>query len=64
MKIKTQLVTQAMFDQGLTQKAAAEKIGISAQALCEALRRGTCSGITLGKLARFCGVKAYEMVDV
>lgn len=64
MKIKTQLVRQAIFDQGLTQKAAAEKIGMSYQGLCEVLQRGTCNGTTLGKLARFAGVKAYEMVDV
>lgn len=64
MKIKTILVRQRIAELDITQKAAAEKIGISNQALSEILRRGTCNGTTLGKLARFAGVKAYEMVDV
>ena len=45
-------------------RQAAQEAGVSYGNFCEILKRGTCNGTTLGKLARFCGVKAWELVDV
>lgn len=64
MKFKTDLIRQRMTALNLTQKAAAEKAGIPYGSFNEMMRRGTCNGTTLGKLARFAGVKAYELVDI
>lgn len=64
MKIKTEIIRKTMEVQRMTLKDAAEKAGIPYQSMCVILRRGTCNGTTLGKLARMCGIKAYELVDI
>ena len=63
MKIKTELIRRKMREQRLTIREAAAKAGISESTMYHAMERCTCNGTTLGKLARFAGVKAYEMVE-
>lgn len=64
VKIKTDLITKKMNEERMTLLAASEKAHIPYQSFCVIMRRGTCNGTTLGKLARFVGVKAYELVDL
>ncbi len=64
MKIKTEIIRRTINERNLTQKAAAERAGIPYDSFLAIMRRGTCNGTTLGKLARFCKMKAYELVDI
>lgn len=63
MKIKTELIRKKMADKHMTMKAAAAQADILPETFYAVMERGSCNGITLGKLARFCGLKAYELVD-
>ena len=64
MKFKTEIIRKKIAEENLTIYAAAKQAGMSHYTLYAVLERGTCNGTTLGKLARFAGVKAYELVDV
>lgn len=64
MKIKTDQIRKKINGEKMTMKAAAEKAHIPYGSFVEIMNRGTCNGTTLGKLARFMGVKAYELVDL
>ena len=64
MKIKTDLIRKKIDSEKMTLLAASEKARIPYGSFLEIMRRGTCNGTTLGKLARFVGVKAYELVDL
>lgn len=65
MKIKTELIRAKMIERKMNMVQAAKEAGVLYSTFQGIMSRGTCqNGVNLGKLARFCGVKAYEMVDV
>ena len=64
VKIKTELIRFTLAERNIPMTQAAQEAGVSYGNFCEIMKRGTCNGTTLGKLARFCGVKAWELVDV
>ena len=61
-KVDRELIRQKISDEKLTREEAAEKIGISVALLAHIVKSGTCTGMTLGKLAKFVGVPAYRLV--
>lgn len=64
MKIKTHLIRNKMIDRKMNMVQAAEEAGVSYSTFQAIMKRGTChNGENLGKLARFAGVKAHEMVS-
>lgn len=64
MKIKTHLIRNKMIDRKMNMVQVAQEIGISYGTFQAIMKRGTChNGENLGKLARFAGVKAHEMVS-
>lgn len=64
MKIKTEIIRRTIQARNMTQKEAAEWAEIPYKSFLDIMKRGTCNGTTLGKLARFCRIKAYELVDI
>ena len=47
----------------LTHEAAAKRIGISSSTLSEIKLTARCSGVTLGKVAKFVGLPAWKLVN-
>lgn len=64
MKLKKDAVVAAMANMGLSKAALAEKIGSTAQFVSLVTRRGSCSIVTAGKIARALGVPVSEIVEV
>ena len=65
MKIRTELIRSKMTERKMTMVQAAKEADIPYGTFQAIMSRGTChNGVSLGKLARFAGVKAHEMVSV
>lgn len=61
-KINRELVRKKIFAEKLSLEEAAARIGISPSTLSEILRTGQCAGMSLGKLAKFVDVPAWQLV--
>lgn len=61
MTINAQRAEARLADLGWTRKQLASACGISVQNISTVLRRGTCTPITAGKLARGLGVSVAEI---
>lgn len=62
LQIRLDLVKKGIADKKLTRAAAAEQIGISDAALAYIMKTGACGSINLGKLAKFLGIPAWELI--
>ena len=62
MKIDAIKIKLLMAEQEINQAILAERIGSSRQGVNDALRRGTCSTIKLGKIAKALGVPVREII--
>ena len=56
MKLNVREIRRQMLRQGLTQKALADKAGLSRQSINAILSRSTCSLVSMSKLADGLGV--------
>lgn len=63
MTISTPKVELLQAEQGLTNAVLAERSGISRQSVSTILRRGTCSPVNAGKLARGLGVSVADIIE-
>lgn len=63
MKLNTQAIRVIMAEQELTQKAVAQRCGLSAQRFGVILRIGDCAEVTAGKLARGLGVQVKDIIE-
>lgn len=61
-QINRELIRQKIAAEGLARDEAAAKIGVSVAMLAHILKSGTCGGKDLGKVAKFVGVPAYQLV--
>ena len=61
VKLNVPEVKKQLAMQGLTNTALAIKVGMSRQNVSTVLKRGTCSGVNAGKLARALGVDVREI---
>ena len=62
MTISTTKIEILTAEQGLTNAALAAKCGISRQSVSTILRRGSCSPVNAGKLARGLGVPVTDII--
>lgn len=62
MTLKSQYIEALLAERGLTKKALAATCGISAQNVSTIIRRGTCSPVNAGKLARGLGVPVTDII--
>lgn len=62
MYINTDLIRKALADQGIKQEIAAERCGMPTGTFAGALKRGSCSARTLGKLAKGLNLPVWELV--
>ena len=62
MKLNITRIKIIMAEQGLTQKAAAARCGITAQKFGLILMRGTCEPRTAGKLARGLDIPVEDII--
>lgn len=62
MRIDSIKIKLLMAEQGITQTVLADRCGVSRQNISQALARGTCSTVKLGKLAGALGVSVREII--
>lgn len=64
MKINVKVAKVALVKKGMTMTALAEKAGLTSRAVGMILKRGSCSIISVGKLANALGVDVEELMEV
>lgn len=64
MNINTQKIVVFLAKDGMTRAKLADLSGICRQQVSTILRRGTCSEISAGKIARALGVDVEELLEV
>lgn len=64
MKINVRVAKVALVKKGMTMTALAEKAGLTSRAVGTILKRGSCSIISVGKLANALGVDVEELMEV
>lgn len=62
MTINTTRLETMLAERGLTKAAYAANCGISRQNVSTIIRRGTCTPVTAGKLARGLGVPVADII--
>jgi len=62
IRIRTDIIHRRITELMLTRADIAEAISISVKTMDSILCRGTCSPITMGRLARVLGVEPWELV--
>ena len=62
MYIRTDIIHRKMDELMLTKSDIAEAVSISEKTMDSILCRGTCSPITMGRLAKVLGVEPWELV--
>lgn len=62
-RINVGRIKAEMAKKGMSQEAAAEKIGITQGRFRIILSQGKCAAFTLGKIARVLGLQAWELVE-
>jgi DNA-binding Xre family transcriptional regulator len=62
MKINSLKIRLLMAEKGLTQTALSERCGIAGQNVSAMLARGSCSDISLVRIANALGVSAQEIM--
>ena len=61
MLINARQIQELLAEQGITQKALAQKCGIAAQTLSTVIHRGSCEPKTAGKIAAGLSVSVSEI---
>ena len=64
MKINVRVAKVALVKKGMTMTALAEKAGLTSRAVGTILKRGSCSIISVGKLANALGIQVEELMEV
>lgn len=64
MKINVRAAKVALVKKGMTMTALAEKAGLTSRAVGTILKRGSCSIISVGKLANALGIQVEELLEV
>ncbi len=64
MKINVRVAKVALVKKGMTMTALAEKAGLTSRAVGTILKRGSCSIISVGKLANALGIQVEELLEV
>lgn len=64
MKINVRAAKVALVKKGMTMTALAEKAGLTSRAVGTILKRGSCSIISVGKLANALDIQVEELLEV
>lgn len=63
MKINSFRINSLLAKQGLTQAELARRAGMTKQATCALIRRGTCEPRTAGKIASALNIDVEELIQ-
>lgn len=63
MRINTRSINLLLARQSITKSELAKRSGLTKQATCQLIKRGTCEPRTAGKIARALGVDVEELIE-